>query len=119
VGEVLIKRIEGPFDVYGIGEKNEIVLEVDKCPAIFRKMQWWEKRDLSEMPKYLIVVSETINDRSWKGIIVKCGEEIFWNSNEFSIDKNGFIKAYGGIVINCFAPATQQEYEAYLKQSQK
>lgn len=30
-----------------------VYIELDKYPHLFRKLQWWEKRELSDMPEYV------------------------------------------------------------------
>lgn len=83
-------------------------------PANFKLLQWWEKRSIEDMPEYGVVVAESINGNYWKGNVVKFGKDHFWNSNEFGLDKNGFVQSYGGIYIYVFNPATEQEYTDYI-----
>jgi hypothetical protein len=41
------------YDHYGNGEEGMSIEEVDNSPAIFESIQWWERRDLKDMPEYV------------------------------------------------------------------
>lgn len=92
----------------------------DKYPHLFRKLQWWEHRDVSEMPEYL---RNEVHERNTGDVeIIKAirYEEYYvcdasiphwsfyvypeWNKNE------GFPLIY-------FIPATIEEYNQYTNQS--
>ena len=112
IGEILefasLNKNNSAFDFYqSVSQENncEYAAEVDKCPAIFRKMQWWEKRELSDMPQY---VKSTHTSGVYK--VQK------WIS--FPL-RAKLISASDRMKLIDMLPATQQEYEAYLKQTQK
>lgn len=101
----------GRIIIYGeIGVQTQI--KYDKYPHLFKKLEWWEDREESEMPEYLKSCSKPINhsDR-FSNVLIKCGQDVFWNSNKFSFNKYGFVQAYGGIWIENFSPSTKEEYE--------
>src|SRR4051812_36607757 len=40
--------------------------EIDNYPAIFRKLEWWEMREESDMPEYILIKSEPFHVTSWE-----------------------------------------------------
>lgn len=56
VNEQLEKVTETLFIVSKTGENANVwhLSEIEKMPHIFRKMNWWEKRNIEDMPKRLI-----------------------------------------------------------------
>jgi hypothetical protein len=39
---------------------SETITNPEKYPHLFRKMSWWEKRDVKDMPKYVMHHDKTI-----------------------------------------------------------
>ena len=48
--------------VFGMNEPQKFVSEPEKYPAIFRKMNWWEKRTAEQMPKKLMSILDDKGD---------------------------------------------------------
>src|SRR4051812_21904892 len=59
-------------------------------PAIFRKLEWWEERDMKDMPEYV----------SYNYSIITI-EQLYFN-------ENGFF--WQDVLV-----ATKEEYDAYMK----
>lgn len=91
----------------------------DKYPAIFRPLKWWQKRKIEDMPEYIKSYDKPINHEArYSNVVIKCGVDIFWNSSKFST-KNDWVNAYGGTIIQCFMPATIEEYVEYTTKKNK
>lgn len=54
---------------------SETIYNPEKYPHLFRKMAWWENRDIEDMPKYVMFHNKTIykinywDISSFKGIL--------------------------------------------------
>jgi hypothetical protein len=70
--EVMLDYPDSPFVVgdiityngvvYGMGEPQKFVREPEKYPHIFRKMNWWEKRTVEQMPKKVMSLLDEKGD---------------------------------------------------------
>lgn len=91
-------------------------------PHLFRKLSWWEKREESEMPKYVKLCEDYMDFKT--GQVYKYSN---WNDGlkkgeiGFMIDADSN-EEYGNHVampasFNQFLPATLAEYEAYKSQT--
>jgi len=100
-------------DEYPVGSIKENIGEsyckfLDQYPHLFRKLEWWEKRTVEEMPQYLkFHDNEIIKVKNWN-------MEILWCERE---DGGGcslgvWSKGYG------YTPATETEYNDYIKPNQ-
>jgi len=72
-----------------------------KYPAIFRRLNWWEKRESSEMPEY---VKYTI-----RGFVFKYKDHL-------TEDGRLVYGEYGFSLSSCL-PATLEEYTNYINKS--
>lgn len=78
---------------------------LDRFPVIFKKLEWWQERDVSQMPRYLkdkdgkIGMFEQTYDGNLRGSVMVTFE------NGDATVRN----------INDFAPATETEYLNYIK----
>lgn len=78
------------------------VLKVEDYPQLFRPLAWWEEREETDMPKY---------------VKTKAGNSV---RKVFSI-KGDYVSFTEQKYRNCkhWLPATEEEYEHYIKQKQK
>lgn len=103
------KRTPGIWD-------NEYFL---KYPHLFRRLEWWERRSVEDMPEYVVFVKDYMD--------FKRGEVYKYSNWHKGLDKGeiGFIKdakstaKYGNhhampALFNQFMPATEQEYTDYI-----
>ncbi len=86
-------------------EGKVIISSVDfkKYPHLFRKLKWWENRDISEMPMYL---RHKLMDH-----ILKVEE--YFLSDRYVRFKDHSVKH----PIIWYDPATLEEYEAFINKS--
>lgn len=83
--------------------------EIEMFPHLFRKLHWWEFRDVSVMPEYIKVNVNGIR-LPYKAIlkanwVIECNEINHHgkdSSSEYWIEPS------------CFTPATEAEYNEYL-----
>lgn len=110
-----------PDSVYYVGQVlthienenwNEFIDErASKYPHLFKKLSWWEERDLEDLPEY-IRFYEPLPER------FKIGKIEEWRRGLKSpIVKVDFEICYRELSI-LDKPATKEEYESYLKQKQ-
>lgn len=80
-----------------------------KYPAIFRELEWWEEREIEEMPKYVLFTKST-NKEVWKVVRweeTKVFGSVFWTEEDGHKSRN--------ITSECAVlPATEEEYLNYL-----
>lgn len=116
-----VSKIKGEMLYYKKFPPIHIELSVcDQFPHLFRKMAWYEKRLIREMPEYLKSWDKPVNHQStFSNVVIKAGVDFFWNNSEFQIDKDGFVEAYGGIYIHVFTPATLSDYTDYINSKKK
>jgi len=63
---------------------------IEKMPHLFRKLNWWEERKVEDMPEY-----------------------VKYHNGSISLLTKDMIEA-GGIVLEDYLPATEQEYNDYI-----
>jgi len=73
------------------------VKELQKYPHLFRKLEWWEKRKIKDMPQFLEII-KTINGKN------EIGNWFDADSILYSVDKNDFVIGYDNVKIECFKP---------------
>ena len=74
----------------------------DMYPHLFRKMEWWENRETSELPEYVKCI-KTPDQLHFPGEIYK----VEWN--------NVFGKSEVGAVVlstNCYVPSDEDEFNS-------
>lgn len=89
--------------MYDISEAS-----LKEYPHLFRPLQWWEERDVKDMPEY---VKWTKN---WDSNPVREAGDVMvveWISNSHFTSEGEDWKLTGG----WFIPATETEWEEYLK----
>lgn len=90
---------------------------INKYPAIFKKLEWWEDRKESDMPEYVKFPDQF---KKGKFNVIKIGEEYRHGFDDHPFLKNGDaeyfglrqIKGAGGIYRSQLLPATKEEYES-------
>lgn len=115
------KSIHKVGAIYTIGINGDVLYcdqngpRMSQYPHLFKKLDWWEDRKIEEMPEYLRSQKQPINHQArFSNVVIMCGVDAFWDSAKYSA-KGGNVTAYGGIIIDCFMPATEEEYNAYLQ----
>lgn len=71
-------------------------LDLSKYPHLFRKLEWWEKRDIKDMPEYVKCI-KTPDQKHFPDVVYKVDNSIVLNTN-------------------CYLPATEQEYTLFLNE---
>lgn len=120
IGEIFIQNPNGSWSDKSKAWASKMMPNFDKYPHLFIKLDWWEYRKTKEMPEYLKSHNKPINHESrLSNCLIRCGQDEFWNSSKFTNNSKGFVTAYGGIMIECFNPATREEYETYQNKIKK
>lgn len=76
----------------------------DYYPAIFQKLEWWENRDVDDMPKYVKRLDDGAIIKTDKWFLV--GGDMRWHT------ENKFVTMSAKTCL----PATKEEYNTYLIQ---
>ena len=97
VGTVLDR--EGSYD------SSNNVFFYNKYPHLFRELSWWEHREISDFPEYV--------KYSTKGKIIKV-KWIYVQDGEgkVQLENGGYRFTWS---FNLFEPATESQYNEYLK----
>lgn len=75
-------------------------------PVIFRRLEWWEDRDVKDMPEYL---KSNINDKNWYGNVVFEKVDMFYgDNNEYValVDRDEMMQ----YCTSWYLPTTETEY---------
>lgn len=85
--------------------------EIDKYPHLFKKLEWWQEREESEMPEYVKWVANCHE----KGMIEPVTK---WHqrAKHWAADVKSQINS---IRAEYFMPATHEEYLAYINSQPK
>lgn len=86
----------------------------DKYPHLFRKLQWYEKRDIKDMPEYV---------KKSDGIVYPVDYSEMGKTGGVIVDSHATGKLNRLLVnyenmMQSSTPATQSEYEAYINSKQ-
>lgn len=111
IGEIIeLRKYPHNGDVWGF-ERNNLTgiwdeAYLKKYPHLFQKMNWWERRDISEMPEYV----------EKHGDIYKAFHYPKDNNGRLLIEivSNDF-EGFETLQIDNFLPATHEEYLEYKK----
>ena len=118
VGDILTERTDlYVYPVFADAAHNNPVYisqgDAEQHPHLFRQLPWYEKRDIEDMPEY--VKTGLINQRfsrvQWKPMYNGDNIESWKISEDGTFWKNIWS-------IPTIQPATQEEYEAYIKTKQ-
>ena len=115
IGEILsfIDHIENGsvFDLYSSITQDDVCIyaaEVDKSPAIFKKLKWWEHIKDTDLPQYL----HGLNGRMFKLLPAEFDNRIFGHS-DIEMELRIFWYSVKYLNINII-PATKDEYDVYV-----
>jgi hypothetical protein len=100
VGEILQPDKDGFFEVWQ--DEYMDFHYVDCYPHLFRKLSWWEDREISEMPEYV---------KNSKGEIVKV---VGLETNGLFYEKANSMEGKMWTRYSYCMPATHEEYISYL-----
>jgi len=93
--------------VYELNDESHYLIEFPKYPHIFRKLEWWEERDVKDLPEYVKVKNN--------GAIRKVIEHNYLNLyNSCLIVENP--EGSHKLFYEHLAPATIEEYNQYNNQ---
>ena len=77
--------------------------ELDRCPANFRKLTWWEKRDIADLPEYVKNETKSINVK-WEightGLLIS---NLLWSDSWHNVAE-----------YPTLLPATKEEYDQFM-----
>jgi hypothetical protein len=112
-GNILTRKMDGWY--FGVNRRAEIKgfaeWEIEKCTANFRRLQWWEFRELSELPEYLKWGNNVVKITEW------CRESGKYYGFKYVAPSLKDGKLYSadvfGFTLHMF-PATLEEYNEYL-----
>jgi len=106
VGEIL------PDDVVS-NEEDEIL----KYPHLFKKLEWWEERQISEMPEYVKLPAwHDENETEFLHVDGKNSWHHFNEAGYFGIKHRSGGGLYVGYERSKFLPATEADFINYQKQ---
>lgn len=88
-------------------------------PHLFQPLQWWECRDVTDMPEYFKVAD---NLGAYIGSaprpVYKIGVGADWNIYKEHVIGVKY-KTYGGTMIDFIIPCTVEEYTSYINQKKQ
>jgi hypothetical protein len=87
-------------------EDGNLFIDLDKYPNIFKPLEWYEDREIDEMPEYVKCI-KTPNQVTMPGDVIKVDK---WFDH--TIAKSG--QEMYVMSTNCYLPATNSEYTNYL-----
>jgi hypothetical protein len=114
VGDILIKDGDYYWVVGAIGWYSKYEVEdIEPFPYLMRPLEWWEEREVSEMPEYVkdIGDGEIFKVREW----LDNSMSVIWLNDNKKMNHTGFHQASS----EHFLPATPADYENYLKHKTK
>jgi len=94
------------FDVGEIVENDFDSFDLKDFPNIFQKMEWWEERNLEDLPKYLKDDFYIIKVEKYYEKFGKLKFDYFEYEGQ---------TLYNDRVDNLFSPSTEEEYLEYIK----
>lgn len=97
IGSIII--YDDKFNIFWVGGNAFTKERLDKYPHLFRKLEWWEKRQESEMPEYV---------KAKSGVFKVSG----WGANNSQVHLKDH-QSYD--MTKFFLPATKSEYDQYIK----
>lgn len=91
-----------------IGVKN-----VEAYPHIFKPIQWWEERELPQLPEYVRRITTPLFKSSPQfGEVLKVARWVRMNDGSFYAFPDKYETEW---LASNFEPSTKEEYEQYLK----
>lgn len=112
-GNLKVGEIFGFDDEFGIHwtSKNAFTPEeITRFPHLFRKLDWWEHRNIEDMPEY-------VREDSGNGYLYKVEKYTITEDGSMKmLLENGYNYYCNKNVMWFFQPATEQEYIEYINQ---
>lgn len=116
-----------PNSVWEIGDIIDcqddmfLVKELEEYPKFYKKLNWYEKRNENEMPKYLKFIWEdelqdVVKVTTW------LYDDTYTEEKNKTGEPNGFrheshnTNAFPRVSLNGWTPATENEYKQFIKQ---
>ena len=111
--DVLQKDGEDYLDIYIRLSKSKMFLpkgEIEQYPHLFRPLQWWEFRELEDMPEY-VKMNDEIDDEDYHSIYMVTK----WFPSD--IDLCNVDAEYFDTIEKSYItlPASKQDYDNYIK----
>ena len=91
-----------------------ILGHVDRFPALFQPLQWWEERAVEDLPEY-VECARTPDQEIMPGDVLKIREWFCGTCGRTT--HKGDDHAVCVLDNNCFLPATLADYTAYQNQT--
>lgn len=107
VGEIL--EPQGKY--FPVIEGGYWNIEIYKYPHLFKKLEWWEEREESDMPEYVKVIAEVPYWRIRKDTIHPLRRIYNYKGNWVVDLKNKENTSFKWIKISFVQPATKEEFE--------
>lgn len=120
IGRILTAIPENK-DLYDCADapSSEKIFNPEKYPHLFRELEWWENREVDEMPDYVKQTDmvDSFNN-SVPDVFIKVRKHFSCNSGDWRND-DIFIFAPEDLTIssysyNQFEPSSESEYNTYL-----
>lgn len=105
IGDILPKALETDWVYLDEGMQKQTLLECEKYPALFKKLEWWEERAEKDLPQYLRLKGNIWKVDKWKENFI--GKFTPSYKNE---EGNDFLSIEWHFFKNEFLPATEEEY---------
>lgn len=85
---------------------------LDTFPHLFRKLQWWEKRKIEEMPEYIM---DDKDKKIYKVIRWQCTNTV-QGSMTAVLAENDDYEFSASMIFGNHTPATGQEYQKFISE---
>ncbi len=95
------------FDIGEITENEFTLIDLEKYPHLFKKLGWWEDREIEELPQYLKSENQVFKVSNYFYRIHK----LLFSSYDDKYDQE--FDDY--FLFNDYEPSTEEEYNEYLK----
>lgn len=96
------------FDIGEITKNNFASFDLEDYPNIFKKLKWWEERNIKDLPEYLKQEKDGKIYNIYK--VLDYVKRLNHSELTFDYDWGGTI-LYDSITLPDLLPATKEEYE--------
>lgn len=91
-------------DIYihkdGIQSEENFCNDFDPYPHLFKRLEWWEERDIRDMPEYLRIIKTA-----------QIGKVSKWDKKDFCAHVGGYVWS---VSFGAFLPATLADHTSYI-----
>jgi len=97
--------------IFGTDNTNQVLTlkDIEKYPHLFKKLNWWDKRNIEDMPTYIKSESQVVKPKwemeEWRG-------KKYWRAYDLEAAKYNMSLSFK---LDYFEPATEQEYLEFKK----